>query len=174
MSNRAMPFHTVNSEQLLVTKNELALDVRHASIETLNSVVVHMIDIALASKHAHWNVRGPNFMSFHKLFDKVFEDLLEQIDAIGERATAIGGTSRGTVQTVASSTRLKPYPVLAVAEQDHVEHLSSRLGQLGREIRLAVIATGAQEDVITADVLTDAGAAVDSLLWFIESHAVPA
>ena len=173
MSNRTIEIHALNSAQLVVTKNDLDLEIRHHSIETLNSVVVHLIDLALACKHAHWNVRGPNFMSFHALFDKAFEELIEQIDILGERATALGGVARGTVQTVAGGTRLKPYPVFSVSEQEHIEQLAMRLGQLGRQIRVAATGADGRGDIVTADVLVQASAAVDSLLWRIESHAVP-
>lgn len=170
MSNRTAHLHAVNTAQVRSTKNDLPIETRHVSIELLNGVVVHAIDIALAAKHAHWNVRGRNFLSYHKLFDKVFTDLVAEIDALGERATAIGGIARGTVQTVADATQLKPYPVLTVSEREHVEQLAMRIGRLGSEIRHAIAVVTKTQDVVTVDVLTTACSTVDSLLWTIESH----
>lgn len=170
MSNRTVLLHALNSAQLRSTHNDLPIDTRHISIEMLNGIVVHAIDIALAAKHAHWNVRGRNFLASHKLFDKVFTELVTEIDALGERATAIGGIARGTVQTVADSTQLKPYPVLTVSEREHVEQLAMRLGRLGSEIRHAIAAIAKSQDVVTVDLLTTACSTVDSLLWTIESH----
>jgi starvation-inducible DNA-binding protein len=170
MSNRANQLHVVNSDHLLATKNQLPLDVRHASIEYLNAIVVQMIDVALAAKHAHWNVRGPNFISYHKLFDKVFTDLIANIDTVGERITALGGIARGTVQTIANGTELQAYPVLAVAEREHIEQLSSRLGILGRKVREAAREADKHADVVTEDVLIESAATIDGLLWVIESH----
>ena len=172
MSYRAVQIDAINLDHIVATRNDLPLDIRHASIERLNVIVVHAIDVALCAKHAHWNVRGPNFLSFHNLFEKVFKEMMEQIDQLGERATALGGIARGTVQAVAGSTSLAPYPILIAGESEHVEHLADRLGRLGSEIRAAVIATDSVGDVISADVLTQAGAAIDSLLWIIESHSV--
>lgn len=173
MLNQAPRLHVVNANQVLATKNELPYEIKLASIEQLNSVVVHMIDVALSAKHAHWNVRGPNFLSYHQLFDKVFMELICEIDAVGERATALGGIARGTVQTVATGTELKPYPVLSVAEAEHIEQLSSRLGVLGGKVQRAVHEAARLGDAVTADVLTDAAAAIDSLLWLVESHSPP-
>lgn len=170
MSNRTAHLHAINTTQLRTTQNDLPMDVRHTSIETLNGIVIHAIDIALAAKHAHWNVRGRNFLTYHMLFDRVFTDLVAEIDTLGERATAIGGIARGTIQTVADSTRLKPYPALTVSEREHVEQLAMRLGRLSSEIRHAIAAVCKIEDVVTADVLTTACSTVDSLLWTIESH----
>jgi starvation-inducible DNA-binding protein len=171
MSNRLPILHAVNSDQLAQTRNPLPIQVRQASVESLNRVVVNLVDVALAAKHAHWNVRGPNFMSYHALFDKVFGELMDQIDAVGERATALGGIARGTVQTVAEGSELKPYPILAVAEQEHVEQIAIRLGQLGRDVRGAIQSAEKLGDLVTVDVLTDVAASMDSLLWLIESHA---
>lgn len=171
MSNRTAHLHAINTTQLRTTQNDLPMDVRHTSIETLNGIVVHAIDIALAAKHAHWNVRGPNFLSHHKLFDEVFNQLIAQIDSIGERATALGGIARGTVQMVANGTDLKPYPVLSVGEREHVEQLSERLGLLGAKISKAVGETSRLGDIVSADVLTDAAATIEGMLWLVESHA---
>lgn len=173
MSQRSLHsvhLHAVNTDQMRTTQNTLPADTRHVSIEAMNSIVAHMIDVALAAKHAHWNVRGPGFLSYHQLFDRTFNELMTQIDAVGERVTALGGIAQGTVQTVVGATPLAPYPVLSIAEQEHATELSMRLGQLGTTVRAAAIDAGRRDDIVTADVLTDASAAVDSLLWLIESH----
>jgi starvation-inducible DNA-binding protein len=170
MSNRAPHLHALNATQVLRTSNDLPAHVRHASIEMLNRNVVHAIDVALSAKHAHWNVRGPSFLVYHQLFEKVFTQLLTQIDSLGERTTALGGIARATVQAVARETDLKPYPVLSVSEQEHIEELAQRLGRLGGELRRASLDATRSEDVVTADVLIQAGAAVDALLWLVESH----
>jgi starvation-inducible DNA-binding protein len=170
MSNRIQNVVAVKSGHLHPTRNTLPLDARHQSVEILNRVVIHSIDVALSAKHAHWNVRGPNFTAYHTLFDRVFTELVGHVDHLGERAAAMGGIARGTVQAVADETRLKPYPIRAVSEADHVEHLAARLGQLGGEIGVAITACARIDDSISVDVLTQAGAAVDSLLWLLESH----
>lgn len=174
MSNRTAQVHFVNSEQMRATQNSLPIDTRHHSIEALNRVVAHLVDVALAAKHAHWNVRGANFASYHALFDRVFKDLVDQVDHVGERASALGGIARGTVQTVASATQLQPYPVLMVAEREHISQLANRLGQVGREIRAAVGSIGGRDDIVTVDVLTETCATIDRLLWLIESHGIEA
>ena len=55
------------------------------------------IDLQLPAKQAHWNVKGPNFVGLHELFDKVAGEALEYTDLIAERAVALGGTAEGTL-----------------------------------------------------------------------------
>lgn len=172
MSNRTH-VHVLNTAQLSSTRNAVALDTRQSSIENLNRIVVQMIDIALAAKHAHWNVRGSHFLAYHKLFDQVFDTLIAETDAVGERTAALGGIARATVQAVAGETPLKPYPMLAVGEFEHIEQLATRLGSLGGEVKAAITAIAAAGDHVSADVLTDAAASIDVLLWKIESHKPP-
>jgi starvation-inducible DNA-binding protein len=162
--------HAVNADQMRVTHNALPLDVRHASIEAMNGIVAQMIDLALAAKHAHWNVRGPSFQSHHQLFDKVHAALGGEIDAVGERVAALGGIARGTLQTVAGATMLPPYPVLSVAEAEHTSELALRLGKIGSMVRSAAIDAGRRDDIVTADILTDTCTTIDGLLWLLESH----
>ena len=38
----------------------------------------------------HWNVTGPNFPQFHKLFGKIYQNVFESIDPIGENIVKLG------------------------------------------------------------------------------------
>jgi starvation-inducible DNA-binding protein len=56
---------------LYPTKNTLAEAVRARSIAVLNATLASAIDLERQAKQAHWNVRGPNFIALHELFDKL-------------------------------------------------------------------------------------------------------
>ena len=42
---------------------------------------------------AHVNIMGRNFLSDHKLLEKVYEDLQEQIDSIAEKNSVLVGSA---------------------------------------------------------------------------------
>src|ERR1700756_2721108 len=109
------------------TRNDLPPNVRIEVAELLNARLADAIDLGAQSKYAHWNVKGPNFIALHELFDKVAESVEEHIDTIAERVTALGGTARGTITAVARGTSLKPYPEDTVEGLAHVEALSAAL-----------------------------------------------
>ena len=67
----------------------------------LNRHLAAAIDLHAQVKQAHWNVRGPNFIAIHELFDKVADAVEEYSDKIAERAGTLGGTAEGTVQIAA-------------------------------------------------------------------------
>src|SRR6266700_5325946 len=93
------------------TKNDLREKTRRAMVELLNQHLADVLDLGLQAKQAHWNVKGPDFIGLHELFDKVAEQLEEFTDDIAERAVELGGTALGTVQIVSKQSRLPAYPL---------------------------------------------------------------
>ena len=77
------------------TKIDLSEKIRRNIIVILNDRLADAIDLQSQVKQAHWNVKGPNFIALHELFDKISDLVLEQIDEIAERVTSLGGTAEG-------------------------------------------------------------------------------
>ena len=126
---------------LFKTQNDLPEETRRAIIDALNDHLADAIDFALQAKQAHWNVRGPNFVPLHGLFDEVAEEFSEFADELAERAVQLGGTARGTLQAATNSSRLQPYPPELARGADHVQALSVRLAAFGKSARAAIEST---------------------------------
>ena len=152
------------------TRNDLPVNVREPVIELLNARLADAIDLGAQSKHAHWNVKGPNFIALHELFDKVAESVEEQIDTLAERVTALGGRALGTIAAVARNSTLKPYPEDISEGQMHVDALSAALAAYGARIRAAIDAADRLGDADTADLFTGISRETDKYLWFLEAH----
>src|SRR5436305_15178740 len=67
------------------TKNDLPDATRVKVVELLNARLADCIDLQTQTKQAHWNVKGPNFIALHELFDKVNEEVEDYVDDIAER-----------------------------------------------------------------------------------------
>ncbi|MFT6105913.1 MAG: starvation-inducible DNA-binding protein [Rickettsiales bacterium] len=50
----------------------------------------------LKTQNYHWNVTGPNFQSFHTMFEGQYNDLFAAVDLIAERIRALGEKAPGT------------------------------------------------------------------------------
>ena len=107
------------------TKIDLSEKVRRNVIVILNSRLADAIDLQSQVKQAHWNVKGPQFIALHELFDKISDVVLGHIDDIAERATTLGGTAEGTVAVAAKRSKLKNYPLSITAGKDHLFYLST-------------------------------------------------
>ena len=128
------------------------------------------IDLVSQAKQAHWNVKGPDFISLHGLFDKIASESLEYIDLIAERIVQLGGIAEGTLKTAAQRTDLPTYPLTIGAGHEHVKALAHSLATYGENIRNAIGKADEIDDRDTADLLTQISREVDKNLWFVEAH----
>ncbi|TLY69823.1 MAG: DNA starvation/stationary phase protection protein Dps [Gammaproteobacteria bacterium] len=152
------------------TRNDLPANVRTKVIELLNARLADAIDLGTQTKHAHWNVKGPNFIALHELFDQVAEHLEDHIDTIAERVTALGGTARGTLAAVARATTLRPYPEDISDGTAHVDALSAALAAFGAKVRAGIDEAARLADADSADLFTGISRETDKDLWFLEAH----
>ena len=152
------------------TRNDLSAGIRGKVIELLNARLADAIDLNTQAKYAHWNVKGPQFIALHELFDKVAESIEGHIDTLAERVTALGGRARGTLAQVARGTSLKPYPEDISEGRSHVEALSRALAAHGAQLRAAIGTADEAGDADTADLFTGISREADKYLWFLEAH----
>ncbi len=121
------------------TKNDLPETTRVKAIELLNARLADCIDLQTQTKQAHWNVKGPNFIALHELFDKINEEVEEYVDDIAERAVQLGGVADGTARIVAKRIVTAPNTRRSRwTAASHVEALSSALAVFGKAARRAI------------------------------------
>ncbi len=152
------------------TKIDLSEKIRRNVIVILNDRLADAIDLQSQVKQAHWNVKGPNFIALHELFDKISDLVLEQIDEIAERVTSLGGTAEGTVAVAAKRSKLKNYPLSITAGKDHLFYLSTQLSVFGKAVRSGhrrhrQIGRRGHRGSIHRDFPR-----LDKYLWFLEAH----
>jgi len=88
------------------TRNDLKSNAKQVSIGVLNARLADSIDLALLTKQAHWNIKGPNFIALHEMIDGFRTELDDHVDTMAERVVQLGGTALGTAQAVAQATTL--------------------------------------------------------------------
>lgn len=146
-------------------------DTRSQVIDLLNANLVNTINLTLAVKQAHWNLKGNGFIGVHELLDDVADRLRESADTMAERAVILGGHAKGTVEVVAEKSTLEAYPPELQAIEDHIAHLKERFTELGSAIREAAEVAGDAGDEDTADLFTEVSRSVDKDAWFIGANA---
>ena len=152
------------------TKNDLPEATRVKVVELLNARLADCIDLQTQTKQAHWNVKGPNFIALHELFDQINEDVEDYVDDIAERAVQLGGVAEGTARVAAKRSSLAEYPAKAVDGRGHVEALSSALAAFGAAARKGIDQANELGDLDTADLFTEVSRGIDKWLWFVEAH----
>ncbi|HRK63140.1 MAG TPA: DNA starvation/stationary phase protection protein Dps [Terricaulis sp.] len=152
------------------TRNDLPDNTRKAMIALLNARLIDAIDLRLATKQAHWNVKGPNFIALHELFDQIQARIDGFVDDIAERSVTLSGVVAGTAQAVAGGSKLEPYPTDITDQKAHLQALADRIAAFGKLAREAVDSADEAGDKDTADLFTGVSRQMDKDLWFLEAH----
>jgi starvation-inducible DNA-binding protein len=152
------------------TRIDIPQERRQRLVELLNQQLADVFDLRSQVKYAHWNVKGEEFISLHKLFDELATELDGHTDEIAERATALGGTAYGTVRQSASRSRVPEYPTDVIGSLDHVRALVERYAVVANGVRKAIDDADGLGDKDTADLFTEISRGLDKNLWFLEAH----
>jgi starvation-inducible DNA-binding protein len=156
--------------KVLPTRNDLPATVRGDVIALLQPALADALDLYTQLKQAHWNLKGPNFIALHKLFDEIAGEAEDWVDELAERIVELGGIARGAVREAAAETRLPAYPPGLTSEPDHLEALVGALSHFAASVRTAIDASQDLGDSGTADLFTEISRGVDKYLWFVEAH----
>lgn len=143
---------------------------RNEIIELLNARLADAFDLKSQIKFAHWNVKGPNFIQYHELFDQVAAHVEADVDLIAERATALGGVAFGTARLAAASSTLHEYPLNITSGEEHVRAVAERVAAFANATREAIDRSSELGDEATADLFTQVTRELDKDLWFLEAH----
>ena len=152
------------------TENDISVATRIELNRMMNRRLSDIIDLQLQLKQAHWNVKGPSFISLHALFDQTYVIVTGFVDLIAERIAQLGGIAEGTVRTAAARTHLAEYPLAIGEGLAHVEAVARALSTFGREARTMITEADALDDAGTADLFTEISRGIDKALWFVEAH----
>src|SRR5947207_12137505 len=152
------------------TKSDLAESTRRQMIELCNARLADAIDLQTQTKQAHWNVKGPHFISLHELFDQIDEAVEGYVDLIAERIVQLGGIAERTARVAAERSRLEEYPLDIADGHAHVEAVARALSTFGHEARKTIDEAEELDDADTADIFTEVSRGIDKWLWFVEAH----
>ena len=152
------------------TRTKLDSNARSVAIDVLNKRLADGLDLALITKQAHWNLKGPQFIGVHMMLDGFRTEQDDLTDKMAERITALGGTAFGTTQDITRDSQLQPYPTNIYKIADHLAALIDRYSVYANAVRQNIDETDEAGDPDTADLLTEVSRAIDKQLWFLEAH----
>jgi starvation-inducible DNA-binding protein len=152
------------------TKNDIGKSLRVKLNALLNQRLADVIDLQIQLKQAHWNVKGPNFISLHELFDKVSTGIEAYSDTIAERIVQLGGIAEGTIRVASARSKLDEYPLSIGDGTDHVKATVAAIAKFGTMVRHSITEATKLNDDDTADIFTEVSRGVDKWLWFVEAH----
>jgi starvation-inducible DNA-binding protein len=157
-------------ETLINTSIDIPAESREKVIPVLNAQLADLADLQSQTKQAHWNVKGPNFIALHELFDKLAAELSDFADMTAERITALGGLAAGTVRQSAQNSRLNEMDLNNIEQIQVLKTLTEGFAQLASSTREAIRETEQAGDASSADLMTEISRGLDKSLYFLEAH----
>jgi starvation-inducible DNA-binding protein len=136
----------------------------------LNQHLADMVDLFSQTKQTHWNAKGMHFYQFHKLFDRLAEELEDHVDTIAQRITTLGGVAVGTVRTAAADSRLPELPLDLGDGQCTVGLLVERYAKLAETTRNASADAKRLGDADTSELFICLSCDLGKALWFLDAH----
>jgi starvation-inducible DNA-binding protein len=137
------------------TGNDISQGQRLELNAIMNQRLASAVDLQMQMKQAHWNVKGPNFIGLHELFDKIAAATESYVDLIAERIVQLGGIAEGTVRVSAARSQLDEYPLAVAAGTSHISGVVTALSTFGHEVRGTITEADDLDDADTADLFTE-------------------
>jgi starvation-inducible DNA-binding protein len=134
--------------------------------DSLQKVLVDLIELHLQGKQAHWNIVGKNFRDLHKQLDEIIDAARDFSDEIAERLRALHAAPDGRSDTVAATTTLPAFPNGEIDTAETVDLITARLDTTVARMR-AVHDDVDEEDPTSADLLHAIILKLEQYSWMV-------
>jgi starvation-inducible DNA-binding protein len=138
-------------------------------VQSLQRILVDLIELHLQGKQAHWNVVGANFRDLHLQLDELVDFAREGSDTIAERMRALDAVPDGRSDTIVATTSLPRFPAIVQSTTDVVDRITNRIYATVDTFRTVHDVVDA-EDPSTADILHEQIDGLEKLAWLIKSE----
>lgn len=154
--------------KIMARNIELTEKAKQECAAALSKVLSDTFALYLKTHNFHWNVKGPQFIGLHKLFEEQYGDLWNALDDIAERIRALDQPAPGTTAKFKELAEIKENEQLPLAP----EMLRELIGDnqtAARTIRAALSTAQDAGDEATAGMLADRLTYHEKQLWMMKS-----
>lgn len=150
-------------------KSPLTASDKEITGNALQATLVDLVDLSLIAKQAHWNVVGTNFRSAHLQLDELVDTARQYVDAVAERANAIGISPNGKAKTVVESSGMPEYPDNWQSVEATVAAIVDILAALVERLRKRIDETD-KSDLVTQDLLIEITQELEKAHWMWQAQ----
>ncbi len=136
----------------------------------LESVLCDEYVLYTKTRNYHWNVTGPHFAEYHKVFEEQYSELSDDIDEIAERIRSLGFKTLSTLAEFQKNSQIGEhpgkYPEAAAMVSNLLEDHETVIRVLRRKIPEA---GGTYADAGTEDFLIGLMEKHEKTAWMLRS-----
>ena len=133
----------------------------------LTVLLSDLFALFIKTKNFHWHVSGPNFRDYHLLLDEQSEQIFSIIDAVGERARKIGGTTLRSLGQAEGLKRVQDNNADYVSPLEMLKELRDDNKTLTANMRELHAVTDEANDVSTTSLLEEWIDQSEERTWFL-------
>ena len=85
-------------------------------VTQLKTLLGSTFTIYFKTQSMHWNVEGPDFYQYHKLFQKIYEGIYETVDTIAEYIRTLDSYAPATLSRMCELSCIEEQPKIPRAE----------------------------------------------------------
>jgi len=122
----------------------------------------------LKTQNFHWNVKGSNFYSYHKMFEGQYTELAESIDEIAERVRAIGCYVPGSFAQFSQLASLKEERT-QLSAKDMLKSLAEDHEVMADHAMQVMAKAQKAKDEATADLMIQRIQVHEKTAWMLRS-----
>lgn len=137
----------------------------------LSKILADEFVLATKTRHAHWNMEGPDFHSKHLFFESQYGELDEIIDNVAERIRALGHFAPATLKDFLALTHFaeqapekndsEGYIKELLADHESlIIHLRENINRLANDLH----------DAGTSDFITALMETHEKMAWMMRAH----
>lgn len=142
---------------------------RHEVNRILGKILADEYVLYTKVRNYHWNVAGPHFSEYHKLFADQYSALDGDIDEIAERIRSLGAKTPATLAEFRKTSSIEEHPGSYPDAQAMVSNLVADHEAIIRTLRPDVESCVKHNDVGTADFLTGLLEKHEKTAWMLRS-----
>ncbi|CAO4178029.1 DNA starvation/stationary phase protection protein [Methylorubrum populi] len=135
--------------------------------EGLTVLLSDLFALYIKTKNFHWHVSGPNFRDYHLLLDEQSQQIFSIIDAVGERARKIGGTTLRSLGQAEQLKRIADNNAEYVGPLEMLKELRDDNKNLTANMRELHGVTDDAKDVSTTSLLEEWIDQSEERTWFL-------
>jgi len=144
---------------------------RSQVVKILERVLADQYVLYTKTRNYHWNVVGPHFGDYHKLFSDQYVALDADIDEVAERIRSLGARTPATLVEFGKNARLSEHPGEYPDAPTMIANLAADHEAVVRMLREGVEACGKHNDAGTEDFLTGLMEKHEKTAWMLRSIA---
>ncbi|MGE5365015.1 MAG: Dps family protein [Bacteroidota bacterium] len=139
--------------------------------ELLKRVAADQFVLYTKVRNYHWNVTGNLFLVLHQVFEKIYDELAEDIDVVAERIRALGEHAPGTMSEFTKLSRIKEEREGVVPDQIKMtRNIVSDLTTVVNELKESINRFEDEyQDEVTAGILIDLTEKYEKHIWMLRA-----